>query len=154
MNFSIRLKELKDETGYSNVKIAESVGVGRSTITGWLKQEYEPNSETLVKLADLFNVNEPWLMGFDVPKYKENQQSKSTESDSPYYTLTEKEKLDIGMEVDKLLDGLYSTAEVNFYGEPMTDEGKDKLRVAIQMAMELNKEKAKKKFTPKKYRNE
>ena len=49
---------------------------------------------------------------------------------------------------------MYTDAEVNFYGEPMDEESKDSLRMAIQMAMELNKEKAKKKFTPKKYRDE
>lgn len=46
-----------------------------------------------------------------------------------------------------------SNAEVNFYGEPMTDEDKASLKAAIQMAMELNKQKAKQHFTPKKYRD-
>ncbi len=62
-SFQSRLKSLIDESGYSNSKIASSIKVGRSTITGWLKGDYEPNSENIFRLAKLFNVSEEWLMG-------------------------------------------------------------------------------------------
>ncbi len=38
------------------------------------------------------------------------------------------------------------------YKTPLTESEKDRLLVAIQTAMKMNKRKAKKKFTPKKYR--
>ena len=106
------------------------------SIARWDKSR--PSVDKLQKVADYFEVSTDYLLG---------------RTDEPYYKLTEKEKLDIGKEVDLLLDGLSTQAEVNFYGEPMTDEARASLRAAIQMAMELNKEKAKQAFTPKKYRN-
>jgi hypothetical protein len=70
-----------------------------------------------------------------------------------YYDLSEKEKVDLGKLADELLEGSTSDAESDFYGEPSTDEQKASLRAAILTALEMNKTKAKKKFTPKKYRD-
>lgn len=130
-----RIKELADKKKLSLNEVEEKAGLAKNYI---YKLKYQtPNVEKVNMLADFFNVSTDYLLG---------------RTDKKYYELSEKEKLDIGKEVDNLLEGMFSSAEVNFYGEPMTEEGKESLRVAIQMAMELNKEKAKKNFTPKKYR--
>ncbi|GEO63004.1 helix-turn-helix domain-containing protein [Companilactobacillus nantensis] len=71
-----------------------------------------------------------------------------------YYDLSGKEKLDLGKLADKLLDGSDTDAESDYYGEPSTPEQKANLRSAILTALEINKRQAKKKFTPKKYRND
>lgn len=130
-----RLKLLCSKHGLSINELEEKVGLGQNTLYSWKKNI--PSGQNLTKVADYFHVSTDYLLG---------------RTDTKYYELSEKEKLDIGKEVDNLLEGMFSSAEVNFYGEPMTEEGKESLRMAIQMAMELNKEKAKKNFTPKKYR--
>ena len=130
-----RLKLLCSKHGLSINELEEKVGLGQNTLYSWKKNI--PSGQNLTKIADYFHVSTDYLLG---------------RTDKKYYELSEKEKLDIGKEVDNLLEGMFSSAEVNFYGEPMTEEGKESLRMAIQMAMELNKEKAKKNFTPKKYR--
>ena len=117
-------------------ELERALNFSQGSIGKWDKQS--PSSERLQKVADYFQVSTDYLLG---------------RSEQPYYTLTEREKLDIGQEVDRLLDGMATDAVVNFYGEPMTEEGKAALKAAIQMAMELNKQKAKQHFTPKKYRN-
>ena len=61
-----------------------------------------------------------------------------------YYDLTEKDKQDIALQAEKLLEGLNSDAETNYYGEPLDDEDKEKLYDAIQLALALTKVKAKK----------
>ena len=52
-----------------------------------------------------------------------------------------------------MLAGTTNEAEADFWGEPSTQEQKSNLRTAILTALEINKTQAKKKFTPKKYRD-
>ena len=133
------LQRVKDLVNLKKITIAELERVAclsQGSIRNWDKTS--PGVDKVQKVAEYFNVSMDYLTG---------------RTEKPYYTLTEKEKLDIGQEVDRLLDGMATDAEVNFYGEPMTDEGKAALKAAIQMAMELNKQKDKQHFTPKKYRN-
>ena len=51
------------------------------------------------------------------------------------------------------MEGIETGNNLNFYGEPATKEQKDRILIAIKTAIEMNKMEAKKKFTPKKYRN-
>ncbi|MCW6666978.1 helix-turn-helix domain-containing protein [Aerococcaceae bacterium NML190938] len=135
----IDLKVRREELNLTLEEVGDFVGVTKSTVRKWENGMINNmGRDKIAKYAEILKISPLELL----------------EDTKPYYALTDKEKLDIGEEVDKLLKGLFSTAEVNFYGEPMTDEDKEKLRIAMQMAMELNKEKAKKHFTPKKYRNE
>ena len=64
-----------------------------------------------------------------------------------------KKKNDIAIQAEKLMEGIETGNNLNFYGEPATKEQKDRILIAIKTAMEMNKMEAKKKFTPKKYRN-
>lgn len=137
-----RIKQLRESKNMTQDELASKLDTTRQSISRYETGERKANQDVLFELSEIFSVT---LDDFFPPR---------DFSSSPYYKLTEKEKFDIGKEVDKLIDGMYTDAEVNFYGEPMDEESKDSLRMAIQMAMELNKEKAKKKFTPKKYRDE
>ncbi len=99
------------------------------------------SSSELDELASVFNVSTDYLLG------------RSDKEKEPYYELTDKEKNDIAIQAEKLMEGIESGDNLNFYGEPATEEQKERLLIAVQTAMEMNKRKAKKKFTPKKYRN-
>ncbi|MBS4461744.1 helix-turn-helix domain-containing protein [Aerococcaceae bacterium zg-B36] len=68
MDFATRLEQLKSETGYNNVKIADIAGVRRSTVTGWFKGQYKPTIKTLETLAEFFDVSVGWLLGYDTPQ--------------------------------------------------------------------------------------
>ena len=98
----------------------------------------EPSPKVLRRIADYFDVSTDYLLG-------------RTEKEH-YYDLTDKEKKDIGVQAEKLMQGIESGHDLNFYGEPATEEQKSRLLIAVQTAMEMNKKEAKKKFTPKKYR--
>ncbi|MBB1122852.1 hypothetical protein [Limosilactobacillus albertensis] len=65
-------------------------------------------------------------------------------------TLREKEK--IATIAKEIVQDIESGKDPNYYGPPLTQSGKEQMLVAIQTAMEMNKRKAKAKFTPKKYR--
>ena len=125
----------------SQSELGKFIGVSQTTVTAWETGRAEPSSTFVSKLADLFNVSTDYLLG------------RSDSKKEPYYELTEKEKNDIAVQAEKLMDGIESGENLNFYGEPATEEQKERLLIAIQTAMEMNKRKAKKKFTPKKYRD-
>lgn len=137
--FGQRLRELRKEKGYTQDTLAKKIGVSPKTIGTWERQTREPPIDTINKLADIFNVSTDYLLG--------------NNSDHHYYDLNKKEKLDLGKLADELLAGTNFSVESDYWGEPTTDEQKSNLRNAVLEAIELNKTKSKKKFTPKKYRD-
>lgn len=132
-----KIKELAKQRGWSLQKVAEEAGIGINSIYRWNKKV--PSTKSLTKVAKVLNVSVDYLLGKD--EHKDH-----------YYDLTDKEKNDIGIQAEKLMKGIESGHDLNFYGEPATEEQKNRLLIAVQTAMEMNKKEAKKKFTPKKYR--
>ena len=61
--FRIRLKELREQTGYSQYSFASVFGVAQSTVGGWEAGKREPNIDTLCRLAEFFNVSLDYLLG-------------------------------------------------------------------------------------------
>ena len=129
--FGLRLRALRNEKNVSG-----------KTIGTWERDSRQPNIEAINKLASIFDVTTDYLLG--------NSNEKQPQK---YYDLSDKEKNDIAIQAEKLMEGIETGNNLNFYGEPATKEQKDRILIAIKTAMEMNKMEAKKKFTPKKYRN-
>ena len=123
-------------------ELSEKTGIPQSTLSGYFAQRSTINPGNLQKIADALNVNKSDID----PRFKTTQKKETQ------FELSSKEKNDIGLEVEKMLSGLDSNSEINFYGEPMSDDAKEKMKIAMTMALELSKKEAKKKFTPKKFR--
>ncbi|MEG1995814.1 MAG: S24 family peptidase [Bacilli bacterium] len=47
--------------------LVEKTGIGKSSISTYIKGTYEPKQRNIYKIAKALNVNESWLMGYDVP---------------------------------------------------------------------------------------
>ncbi len=47
--------------------LVEKTGIGKSSISTYLSGEYEPKQRNIYKIAQALDVNEAWLMGYDVP---------------------------------------------------------------------------------------
>ena len=136
-----KIKDLRKDKHITQKELAKLMNVSQQTVGAWETGRAIPGSDTLGELADLFNVSTDYLLG------------RSDNGKKPYYELTDKEKKDIALQAEKLMEGIESGENLNFYGEPATEEQKERLLIAVQTAMEMNKRKAKKNFTPKKYRN-
>lgn len=61
---NIRIKEMRTELNITQGELAERLGLDRSTISKWEKPDgTEPDSQTIAKLADIFNVSTDYLLG-------------------------------------------------------------------------------------------
>ena len=140
--FGLRLRALRNEKKLTQDELGKLLNVSSKTIGTWERDSRQPNIEAINKLASIFDVTTDYLLG--------NSNEKQPQK---YYDLSDKEKNDIAIQAEKLMEGIETGNNLNFYGEPATKEQKDRILIAIKTAMEMNKMEAKKKFTPKKYRN-
>lgn len=62
-----RLKQALTARDMKQSDIVTLTGIGKSSISTYLSGEYEPKQKNLYRLAKALNVNEAWLMGYDVP---------------------------------------------------------------------------------------
>ena len=63
MDFKERLKELRTTRGYSQVSLADALGVSKSIIGAYETGDRMPSREALEALADFFNVDIDYLLG-------------------------------------------------------------------------------------------
>lgn len=140
--FGLRLRALRNEKKLTQDELGKLLNVSGKTIGTWERDSRQPNIEAINKLASIFDVTTDYLLG--------NSNEKQPQK---YYDLSDKEKNDIAIQAEKLMEGIETGNNLNFYGEPATKEQKDRILIAIKTAMEMNKMEVKKKFTPKKYRN-
>ena len=70
---SVRLKKALDLRNLKQVDVVEKTGISKSLLSMYINGKAEPRQNNIHKLAKLLNVNETWLMGYDVPMEKESQ---------------------------------------------------------------------------------
>lgn len=63
MNFAERLDELMAETKMNSLRLSKEIGGSDRVIGAWRKGECEPKLESLIRLADFFNVSLDYLAG-------------------------------------------------------------------------------------------
>lgn len=70
-SFASRLQELLDFYGIKAADLSKKTGISKSSISHYLKGDWEAKQDTLMIIADAYNVSEAWLMGYDVNMKKE-----------------------------------------------------------------------------------
>lgn len=66
-SFVNRLNEAMRIRNFKQVDLVERTGLTKSAISQYVSGIYEPKQKALYLLAKALNVNEAWLMGYDVP---------------------------------------------------------------------------------------
>ena len=127
MDIYERVQYLAKNQGLSVRELGNKLNIGPTTLYKWKKQT--PKSDILIKVADYFGVSTDYLLGRSGDKYD----------------LSPQEKIDIGIEAEKMMKGLNDEGSVNFYGEPMSEEDKEATLSALNLLMTINRKKAKKK---------
>ena len=63
-----RINELRLSFGWSQVQLAEKLGISKQTISNWENENIQPSIEMLLRLAKLFRVSTDYLLGLsDTP---------------------------------------------------------------------------------------
>ena len=83
--FDERLKSLRKKCGYTQVSLAETLGVSKGTVAMWETGKRTPNFETLIRLSDLFDVRTDYILG------KSNDSSSAKLSDDDIERLGRRE---------------------------------------------------------------
>ena len=61
--FAERLKDLRKKHGYTQISLAETLGVSKGTVAMWETGKRTPDFETLIGLSDLFDVRTDYILG-------------------------------------------------------------------------------------------
>ncbi|XLP25131.1 helix-turn-helix domain-containing protein [Bacillus toyonensis] len=134
-----RIKRLCSEQKITIAELERRIQLSNGQIRKWANQT--PGVDKVQKVADYFNVSLDYLLGRTKEKYWE---------------LTEKDEKDIQKKLEELIEDMSAADALAFSkgSEPMSEETKQLLIISLENSLRLGKEMAKKKFTPKKYRNE
>lgn len=63
MNHGNRIAELRDQRGWTQEELAQSIGITRAALSHYEKNRRKPDFEILTKLADKFEVSIDYLIG-------------------------------------------------------------------------------------------
>ena len=66
--FQERFSQLVDESGKSLLKLSKELHISNQALSTWRTGVRSPKEPTIIAVANYFNVNVQWLMGFDVIK--------------------------------------------------------------------------------------
>lgn len=71
--FSNRLNKIMTIRNIKPIELSSKTGISKSQISHWLAGTYKAKQDSLTILAEFFDVDETWLMGFDVPMKSERK---------------------------------------------------------------------------------
>ena len=104
------LKRLRKESGISQQKLADAIGMSQQSINQYENHDTEPDILTLCKLADFFETSVDYLIGHtDIRNHIEPTSAYHLNADEgavidKYRALTPKERTCVAQVIDTLLD--------------------------------------------------
>ncbi len=111
--FGSRLKELRNKKGYTQKELAELIGVSPSTVGMYEQGRREPENSVLSKLCSILGTTTDYLIGF-TPQQTEQQE--------------------VGEVIDDFTKLLMAQQGLMFRGQPMSEEDREKIVIAIKSA--------------------
>lgn len=72
-----RLKEAMEARGLRAVDMVEKTSIPKVTISYYLSGKTTPRSDKLYEIARVLDVSEAWLLGYDVPMARTDDQKKN-----------------------------------------------------------------------------
>ena len=70
--FAKRMRQAMATLDMKQIELADKTGLNRSAINQYYTGKYEPKQKGIYLIAKALEVNEAWLMGYEVPMEKEN----------------------------------------------------------------------------------
>ena len=122
-NFAERLKLALELRNIKATKLSELTNVNKSTISQYLSGEYEAKKDRIELFAEVLNVNELWLRGYDLPMENENDKEKD---------ILIKEYQLSADEIREYENIAMTTSTLMFNGKPVTEEDKNELEKVLK----------------------
>ena len=66
-----RIKQGLEKRNMKQADLVDKTKIGKSSISTYISGAYEPKQKNIYKIAQALDVNEAWLMGYDVPMERE-----------------------------------------------------------------------------------
>lgn len=127
--FSARLKNLRTAKNITQKELALLIGLDRTSVTKWETKGVVPDPQTLSKLASFFAVTTDYLLGVS------NDPRPHNPSTGKEASARETRQLEQLLEMDGL----------TFKGAPLSEDDRNKIKAALEIAFWDAKEKNKKK---------
>ncbi|MEV9640474.1 helix-turn-helix domain-containing protein [Mammaliicoccus sciuri] len=145
-----RLRIARDKKGLKQTQVKERTNINNKTLSGYENNVSQPDGETLVTLAELYEVTFEWLL-------TGKGEMSSASSSKREFQLSDKDERDISKRIKKMkkdiIEGSRDEQGLNYMGEPMSSEAVESLLEALEHAERIATL-ANKKYIPKKYRDE
>ena len=135
-----KIRNTREDIDILQQELANAIGMNVSVLSRIEKGTRAIRDDELVKIAQKLQVTTDYLLG--------NTQSKQ----GGLPPLTPKDERQIAKDLENIVDSLNGAAAMSDNHDDAED--RELLKSALLQAMTLSKRIAKKKFTPKKYRNE
>ena len=74
-----RLTSAMNLRGFRPIDLSEQTGIPKSMVSYYMSGKSQPKADRLYKLAQTLQVNEAWLMGYDVPMERSPEQKRNDE---------------------------------------------------------------------------
>lgn len=137
-----RIKELREERGWTQEELGKKLNVNAPAISKYENGRTPLTDETIKKLAEIFDESADYILGLSnnrkEKKYKVN--------------LTEKDIAKIKEESNRIRGLMMTSLGMAFDGVIEDEETLAKVMAALEEGMMLAKKEAKEKYTPKKHR--
>ena len=78
---SKRISEALRNKGMKQYQLCKLANVPKSSLSLYLSGAYEPKQDRVYDMAKALNVNEAWLMGYDVPMERQVKKPSPTEAE-------------------------------------------------------------------------
>lgn len=74
-----RLKEAREQKRLTQMEVAQRLGISNGTLSGYERDYRDPDTDTLSRLANLYDVSIDWLKGRTKESYKKDAADKLIE---------------------------------------------------------------------------
>ena len=64
--FSNRLKKALEFNNMKPIELADKLKINKGIISNYINDKYKPKYDRITDIARILNVNEAWLMGYDI----------------------------------------------------------------------------------------
>lgn len=135
-----RIVNLREQIDMSQSELARRMNIDKSTMNKIESGSRKVSSDELRAFSKLFDVSTDYLLGNTDKKH--------------YYDLTEKDHRGIDKQIEDMVSGVSKNSLAYFQnGAELDDDDKKLLEASLRQVLETSRVLAKKKFTPRKFRD-